>query len=112
MDAANEFLRAFLATLQRLVRDGADGARERVFATVTVVKTKLPDSPPVGNDNCVAYRCRRLQIPPQRHRCHYVRAKVSVHEHEDGGLAVFHGTLRLVRYDAAGRRLDKAGAAA
>ena len=43
---------------------------------------------------------------------HYVRAKVSVHEYEDGGLAVFHGTLRLGRYDAAGRRLGKAGAAA
>ena len=39
----------------------------------------------VGNDNCVAYRGRRLQIPPQRHRCHCVRAKVSVHEYEDGG---------------------------
>jgi len=41
-----------------------------------------------------------------------VRAKVSVHEYEDGGLAVFHGTLRLGRYDATGRWLDKAGTAA
>jgi len=40
-----------------------------------------------------------------------VRAKVSVHEYEDGGVAVFHGTLRLGRYDTGGRRLDKAGAA-
>lgn len=63
------------------------------------MKAKLPEvlclkaERTVGNDNCVAYRGRKLQIPPQRHRCHYVRAKVSVHECEDGGFAVFRGTL-------------------
>ena len=39
-------------------------------------------------------------------------ARISVHEYEHGGIAVFHGTLRLVRYDAVGRRLDNAKAAA
>ena len=74
------------------------------------MKAKLPEvlclkaERTVGNDNCVAYRGRKLQIPPQRHRCHYVHAKVSVHEYEDGGFAVFHGTLRLGRYDASGRQ--------
>ena len=30
-----------------------------------------------------------------------------VHEYEDGGVAVFHGTRRLGRYDAKGRLLDR-----
>ncbi len=55
---------------------------------------------------------RKLQIPPQRHRCHYVRAKVQVHEYEDGATAVFHGMRKLGRYDAGGRLLDRAAAAA
>ena len=47
--------------------------------------------------------CKRLQIPPRPHRCHYVRAKVRVHEYEDGAMAIFHGTRRLARYNANGR---------
>ena len=82
------------------------------------LKAKLPDvlclkaERTVGNDNCVVYEGRKLQIPPHRHRCHYVRAKVAVHEYGDGSMAVFHGATRLGRYDAAGRRLGKAGASA
>lgn len=34
----------------------------------------------VGRDNCVAWQGRSLQIPPQRHRQHYVRAMVRVHQ--------------------------------
>ena len=33
----------------------------------------------VGADNCVSFNRRSLQIPPQRHRNHYVRATVRVH---------------------------------
>ena len=40
-----------------------------------------------------------LQIPPQRHRHHYVRATVRVHEYPDGRLAIFDGPRRLARYD-------------
>jgi len=57
----------------------------------------------VGNDNTVRYRGLLLQIPPDRHRCHYVKCKVRVHEHPDGSLAVFHGPRCLARYDATGR---------
>ena len=63
-------------------------------------------------DNCVSYHGKRLQIPPRPHRCHYVRAKVRVHEYENGAMAIFHGTRRLARYNANGRLLDRAGAAA
>jgi len=51
----------------------------------------------VAADNCVSWRRRRLQIPPQRHRHHYVRATVRVHEYPDGLLAIFDGPRCLAR---------------
>ena len=65
----------------------------------------LRETRTVGNDNCVSYDGRRLQIAPQPHRIHYVRAKVRVHEYEDGTMAVFHEKLHLGRYDREGRPL-------
>jgi transposase len=52
----------------------------------------------VGKDNCVLYNRLNLQIPRDRHRHHYVKAKVRVHEYPDTSLAVFHGPRRLARY--------------
>jgi hypothetical protein len=66
----------------------------------------------VGNDNCVSYKRLSLQIPADRHRHHYVKAKVRVHEYPDGHLAVFHGPRCLARYDAAGKPLADATRAA
>ena len=57
----------------------------------------------VGNDNTVRYRKRVLQIPEDRHRHHYVKARVRVHEYPDGGLAIFHGPRCLAKYDAEGK---------
>jgi hypothetical protein len=57
----------------------------------------------VGADNCVSWHKRSLQIPPQHHRNHYVRARVRVHEYPDGGLAIFDGPRCLVRFDPKGR---------
>ncbi len=59
----------------------------------------------VGNDNCVRFEGLVLQIPADRHRCHYVKATVRVHRHVDRTLAVFHGPRLLARYDALGRVL-------
>jgi hypothetical protein len=59
----------------------------------------------VRPDNCVAYRNKLLQIPADRHRCHYVKVKVRVHEYPNGQLAVFHGPRCLARYDAHGKEL-------
>jgi transposase len=61
----------------------------------------------VGNDNTVRYENRVLQIPADRHRHHYVKATVRVHDYPDGTLAVFHGPRRLARYSAAGALLDE-----
>jgi hypothetical protein len=54
----------------------------------------------VGNDNCVAFEGLKLQIPPTRHRMHYVKVRVRVHRYLDGHLAIFHGPRCLARYDA------------
>ncbi len=61
----------------------------------------------VNNDNTVRYKNLSLQIPEDRHRRHYVKAKVRVHEYPDGHLAVFHGPRRLARYQADGAVLDQ-----
>jgi transposase len=57
----------------------------------------------VGKDNCVRFDGLTLQIPSDRHRCHYVKAKVHVHRYPDGGVAIFHGPRKLAAYDAQGR---------
>jgi transposase len=61
----------------------------------------------VGNDNCVRYDGRCLQIPPHRHRHHFVKVKVRVHAYEDGRLAVFHGPRCLARYQPDGRLAEE-----
>ena len=55
---------------------------------------------------------RALQEPhaadpgPNRHRHHYVKAQLRVHEYPDGHLAVFHGPRCLARYRADGETID------
>jgi Helix-turn-helix domain len=56
----------------------------------------------VGADNCVSFARRSLQIPPQGHRRHYVRATVRVHHYPDGSLAIFDGPRCLARFDPKG----------
>lgn len=65
----------------------------------------------VGRDNCVAWRGRSLQIPPQAHRRHYVKATVKVHEYPDGRLAIFDGPRCLARFDANKDVIDASQAA-
>ena len=59
----------------------------------------------VRADNCVSYQNMLLQIPADRHRCHYVKAKVRVHEYPDHHLAIFHGPRCLAHYNANGKEL-------
>ena len=60
----------------------------------------------VANDNTVRYKRRLLQLPADRHRRHYVKATVRVHEYPDGTLAVFHGPRCLARYQTDGEPID------
>ena len=59
----------------------------------------------VGHDNCVQFERMALQIPPDRHRVHYVKAKVSVHRYADRSLSIFHGPRCLARYNALGKEI-------
>lgn len=61
----------------------------------------------VGRDNCVSVAALTLQIPADRHRHHYVKAKVRVHRYVDGCLAIFHGPRKLAHYDAAGKLMTE-----
>lgn len=57
----------------------------------------------VGPDNCVSFEGMKLQIPADRHRCHYVKVKVGVLRHTDGTLAICHGPRKLADYDSTGQ---------
>jgi hypothetical protein len=92
-----------------LLKLGIDVAQSTVAKYTVYVGCDLADilclheDRVVGRDNCVAYKRLSLQIPPNRHRHHYVKAKVRVHEYSDGRLAVFHGPRCLARYHPDGR---------
>ena len=57
----------------------------------------------VSADNCIRFETLTLQIPADRHRCHYVKAKVRVHRYASGDLAVFHGPRKLADYNCEGK---------
>jgi len=61
----------------------------------------------VRNDNTVRYEGRVLQIPEQRHRRHFVKATVRVHDYPDGRLALFHGLRWLADYHPDGSLIDQ-----
>ena len=56
----------------------------------------------VGNDNCVRFEGLILQIPADRHRCHYVKARVRVNRYASGALALFHGPRGLAYFTPQG----------
>ncbi len=101
MAAANRFLRD--DCLPRHIARSAilpkgEGSAFVPFAGVLEDSLCIQEVRIVGNDNTVRYRIP--QIPADRHRHLYVKARV--HEYPDGRLAVFHGPRCLARYDAGG----------
>ena len=109
MAAANRFLRdTYLPrhnTRFAFLPEG-EGSAFVPFAGVLEDSLCIQEERIVGNDNTVRYRNRVLQIPADRHRHHYVKARVRVHEYPDGRLAVFHGPRCLACYDANGEPTD------
>lgn len=71
---------------------------ERIFA--------LQHERVVGQDNCVTFERRRLQIPPAAWRYSFARCRVMVYEHLDGTVSLGHGPHTLGRYAADGTRLS------
>jgi hypothetical protein len=86
-------------------------AAESASAFVEFIGTNLGDilcehfERTVGNDNSVRFDALSLQIPADRHRAHYVKAKVNVHRYGDGTLAIFHGPRCLARYNQADKEV-------
>ena len=109
MDAANRFLAD-----DYLPRHNARFARPPEEAGTAFVPFAgrledvlcIQEERQVGNDNTVRYKNHVLQIPADRHRHHYVKATVRVHQYPDGRLAVFHGPRRLAVYTAHGNLVD------
>ena len=56
----------------------------------------------VGRDHCVSFEGRRLQLPAQTHRRHFIKVRVRVHRYPDGHLAMFHGPRKLAEYEPDG----------
>ena len=112
MDAANRFLReTFLPDHNRrfAIAPEAPGSAFVAFAGNLDDILCVQEARTVGNDNTVRYKNLSLQIPEDRHRHYYVKARVRVHEYPDGHLAVFHGPRRLAVYEAEGPCREKTG---
>ena len=61
----------------------------------------------VSADNCVRFETLILQVPADRHRCHYIKVKVRVHRYVSGHLALFHGPRKLADYDEKGKVISQ-----
>jgi len=61
----------------------------------------------VGHDNTVSWAGKRLQLPADVRRHHWVKARVRVHEYPDAGLAIFHGPRRIANYTSKGDLIEK-----
>lgn len=103
MAETNQYIKeVFLPRFNRVFKQPA---REAGSAFVPMLNVPLNDilclqaERTVRPDNCVAYNGMILQIPADRHRHHYVKAKVNVHEYEDGSCAIFYGPRKLADYD-------------
>ncbi len=60
----------------------------------------------VGKDNNVRFEGLHLQIPQDRHRYHYVKARVKVLRHLNGTISIHHGPRRLGQYTINGELIQ------
>ena len=108
MDAANRYLRevyrpAFNAEFARPAKE--DYSAFVALGPATDLDSILCElhERVVGRDNCVRFDGLTLQLPSDRRRPHYFKARVKVRRHMDGGLSVWHGPRLLQRYGPDGR---------
>lgn len=110
MEDANRYLREIY--LPAFNRKFAHPAREEGSAFMPYIGPPLDDilceryERTVQHDNCVKFENLVLQIPRDEFRCNYIKAKVWVHCHLDGTLAIFHGPRKLADYDNKGLQLQ------
>lgn len=109
MEAANRYLQEVY--LPAFNAEFAQPAPEEGSAFVAWIGGSLDDilceqyERTVSADNCVRFEKLILQIPADRHRCHYVKARARVHRYADGNLAVLHGPRKLADYNREGKLL-------
>lgn len=109
MEEANRYLRE--TYLPAFNRKFAHPAREEGSAFMPYIGPSLDDilcerfERTVQHDNCVKFETMLIQIPRDEYRCHYIKAKVWVHCHLDGTLAIFHGPRKLADYDNKGQQI-------
>ena len=108
-DAANRYLaQHFIADFNR--RFTVKPAQpESAFVKLTGVELELVLSSKhervVRNDNTVTFKNLVLQLPQSRHRIHFVRCAVTVHQFANGNLGISYQGRLLARYDSAGQPL-------
>lgn len=106
MEAANRYLKEHY--LPAFNAEFSQPAREEGSAFVAYIGPPLDEvlceqhERVVGHDNCVSFEGLKLQIPPDRYRCNYVKAKVRVHSYRDNTMSIFHGPRKLAGYDTLG----------
>jgi hypothetical protein len=111
MDAANRYLEQVYMPNHNA--EFALPALEAGSAFVPYIGARLPDilcaqfERTVGNDNCVSFEGRKLQIPSSQERAHYVKTCVRVHRYVDATMALFHGPRRLAVYDTQGQLTEQ-----
>jgi transposase len=109
MDEANRYLRE--TYLPAFNRKFSHKAREEGTAFMPYIGPPLDEilcerfERTVQGDNCVKFENLALQIPGDEYRCNYIKAKVWVHCHLDGTLAIFHGPRKLADYDSKGKQI-------
>ena len=112
VEAANRFLREVY--LPEHNARFAEPAEEPAAVFVEVPEALwrdvlcLQEERRVGNDNCVRWRGRSLQIPPTPLRPHLVRATVRVHDYPDGTRRHLQGAAAPGQLSA-GRACDGRG---
>ena len=60
----------------------------------------------VRNDNTITFKNLILQLPTTRHRSHFVRCPITVHQFANGTLGISYQGRLLARYDASGGPLQ------
>jgi len=83
---------------------------ESAFVKLTGIELELVLSSKhervVRNDNTVSFQNLILQLPSTRHRMHFVRCPVIVHQFANGTLGISYQGRLLARYDALGGPLN------
>lgn len=113
MATANDYLKNHY--MPNFNAEFAHAAREQGCAFVPLAGVDLNEylceqyERVVGKDNTVQFDRMVLQLPADKYRHHYVKARVRVQKHLDGVISIYHGPRCLARYSMTGDLIEKAG---